>query len=59
MRTGACFGGDATGVFFAGLASTDEFPSTHNEPSSKRLEIVLNCRVTGSSARNRMTNIRS
>ena len=33
--------GGATGVFFAGLASTDELPSTHNEPSSKRLEIVL------------------
>jgi hypothetical protein len=41
VRTGACFGGDATGVFLAGLASTDELPSKHSEPSSERLEIVL------------------
>ena len=36
MRTGACFGGDATGVFFAGLAPTDEFASTHSEHKLQR-----------------------
>ena len=42
MRTGACFGGDATGVFFAGLAPTDAFASTHRSEHKTAKRVLAN-----------------
>ena len=56
MRTGACLGwGQATGVFFAGLAVTGEIVSAHREPKAAKKQSCYRKNLAACSLPQKMT----